>query len=127
MLPPEDYQRAALEADYHVQMLISSFTFESGEARVTGRVVGVFRGHDELCGSNITLNINYSSDDDWAPDGLGRIPIELLQVGRVLEAYVNATPSGFEVALDLYILIDSATDSPKMEGGQLDDCRKLRT
>lgn len=117
MLPPEEYERAAREADYHVQVLISSIAVVDAEATVSGGVVRVYRGPAELAGTSMTLRVQCAEpDDDWAPDGLGRIPAESLRVGRVIEAYVDATPAGCEVALGLCTLSDSATDSPQLRG-----------
>ena len=116
MLPPEEYARAAREADFHVQVLISSVALVNGEASVSGEVVRVYRGFAELCGAVMTLCVPCGdADDNWAPDGLGRIPADSLRAGRVLEAYVNGTSAGCEVALDLYTIVDSPTDSPQLQ------------
>jgi hypothetical protein len=117
MLPPEEYERAARDADYHLQMLISSVVMADAEADVIGEVVRVYRGPKKLLGTAMTLRVQCDDDcDDWAPDGLGRVPADSLRTGRVLEAYVNALPEQLEVALNLCMVIDRATESPQLHG-----------
>ena len=118
MLPPDEYERAAREADYHVQLLIEDVAVGSGEASLSGSVVKVFRGPPELRGRPMKLQVScFGSEekDDWPPDGVGRFGVDSLRAGRVLEALVNKTDSGTEIALGLCTLIDSATSTPQLQ------------
>jgi hypothetical protein len=119
MLPPDEYQRAAREADYHIQVVIENIGVSSGEASLSGSVVNVFRGPPELRGKPMTLQVNCfgpgEEEDDWPPDGVGRLPVDSLRRGRVLEALVNETESGMEIALGLCTVIDSTTSTPQLQ------------
>ena len=115
MLPPEEYERAAQAATYHLQLVIESVTEEAGEALLSGTVVTVFRGPDALRGTVMRLRVPVATDeDDWAPDGLGRFAAGSLRPGLVLEAYLDATPAGCEVALDLCGVFDHETAAPQL-------------
>jgi hypothetical protein len=118
MLPPEEYERAAKKADYHLQLAIQIVNFAPDEATLTGTVVRVFRGPPELDRRRMQLKVNYfnpEEDQDWAPDGLHRFPAPALRAGRILEAFIVQTPDGLEITADLCTLIDAATDRPQME------------
>ena len=114
MLPPDDYARAAHEADAHIQMVIANVALLSGEARVTGEIVRVFRGAAALHGTAASLWVACDRPEDWAPEGLGRVPTESLRAGRVIEAYMKATPDGYEVVLDLCVIIDHPSEVPQL-------------
>jgi len=117
MLPPEEYEQAARNADWHVQVAIEQVAFAPGEATLVGPVVRVFRGSSELAGHIMRLKVGCvrtGEDDEWAPDGAGRFPSDALRPGRILEAFVVDTPEGPEIAADLCSLLDSATDRPRI-------------
>ena len=118
MLPPEEYERAARKADYHVQIAIQGVDIAPGEATLTGTVVRVFRGPSELDHKRMQLKVNCFSpeeDNDWAPDGIRRFPAHALRAGRIIEAFIVQTPAGPEITADLCMVFDSATDRPQME------------
>ena len=118
MLPPEEYERAAREADYHVQIAIQQVEFESDDAILQGTVVRVFRGPAALHGTIMRLNVSYLSpeqDNDWAPDGVGRLPVNALRSGRTLEAFIVKTDTGLMISEGLCTLIDAATERPQLE------------
>src|SRR5579864_8637362 len=101
MLPPEEYERAAKEADYHVQIAIQQVEFESNDATLQGTVVKVFRGPAALHGTIMRLKVNYFSPEqgnDWAPDGMGRLPVNALRAGRTLEAFIVQTDAGLIIS-----------------------------
>ena len=114
MIPPDEYACAAHEADAHIQVVIANVALLPDEARVTGEVVRVFRGAAALHGATASLAVPCDRPEDWAPDGLGRVPAESLRSGRVIEAYVKATPNGYEVVLDLCGVIDDPSDVPQL-------------
>jgi hypothetical protein len=115
MLPPEEYERAAANAVGHLQLEIMEVSLAPGEAVASGHVVRVFRGPAEMLGSAMSLRVPCTGpgdDDDWAPGESGHIRAAELRAGRVLEAYVDRTPAGLQIVLDLYAVIDSPTDTP---------------
>lgn len=116
MLPPEDYVRAAAAADAHVQVAVRLVELVPGTARLTGAVVRVFRGPADLQGTLLTLNVASTGGDEAnaPPDGIGRMPVEKLQSAKVIEAYLENTASGFELTLDLYTLLEAATETPQL-------------
>ena len=113
MLPPEEYERAAREAAGHLQLEITAVSLEPPEAVVAGRVVRVFRGPAAMIGSALRLRVPCGDGDDFAPGEPAPIATAELRAGRVLEAYVDRAPNGFEIVLDLYAVIDTATDVPQ--------------
>jgi hypothetical protein len=118
MLPPEEYARMAREAAGIVQIEIATVSLAKGETLVSGPVVRLFRGPAAWKGSTISLRVpcigtGADDDDDFAPGDPGRIPASELRMGRVLEAYVDHSPAGFEIVLDLYAVIDSPTENPR--------------
>lgn len=118
MLPPEEYERAAREADYHVQIAIQQVEFASDDATLQGTVVRVFRGPAALHGTIMRLSVNYFSPEqgnDWAPDGMGRLPVNALRTGHTLEAFIVQTDAGLIISEGLCTLIDAATERPQLE------------
>lgn len=118
MLPPEDYARAVREADYHIQIAIEDVDIRADEAFLSGNVVKVFRGSPALEGTSMKLRVDCFSpgeNDEWPPDGIGRFPADALQAGRILEALVNETEAGMEIALGLSTVIDSATSARQLK------------
>jgi|CXWL01.1.fsa_nt_gi hypothetical protein len=118
MLPPEDYENAARQAEYHIQLVIKDVIIKSGEACLSGLVARVFRGPPELQGTCMKLQVScfeLENEDEWPPDGIGRFQVESLKVGRVIEALVNNTSSGPEIALDLCTVIDTITAAPQLQ------------
>lgn len=114
VLTPEEYASAAREATAHLQVVMAGAAAAGGIARVTGAVARVFTGQATLLGTTVTVAVPCDDPDDWAPDGLGRMPVEALHPGRVLEAIVQASPDGFEVVLDLCQVLDNPTDTPRV-------------
>ena len=118
MLPPEEYEEASRNADWHVQISIEDVKVKSDEAVISGPILKVFRGTPELQGRRLSLQVNcLSADekDDFAPDGFGYFTVNSLQIGSVLEAYVNNTPSGLEIPLGLCTLLISSTLTPQLQ------------
>ena len=121
MLPDTEYKQAANNAEHHIQLTIDSINIAADAADVTGSVCRVFRGSNHLLGTTLTLQVSCISDNgdnDWPPDGMGRIPTNLLQTGRVLEAYLEQTSLGLAICLDLYMIIDSLTQQPQLRFDQ---------
>lgn len=116
MLPPEDYEIAAQQADCHIQLIIEDVVVKSGEADLSGLVARVFRGSPELQGTHMKLKVScFELEDEWSPDGIGRLPVESLRIGRVIEALVNNTSVGSEVTLGLCTVIDVITAVPQLQ------------
>lgn len=116
MHPPERYRRARQDAAYHLQLRIDEAVLAEGTATLSGPVVRVFRGPSSLIGGPMTLRVLYvpAGGDRRPPGGIGRVPAESIAAGRILEAYVDVTPSGCEIALGLQALLDAPTDAPRL-------------
>lgn len=118
MLPPEDYEIAAQQADCHIQLIIEDVVVKSEEADVSGLVARVFRGSPELQGTRMKLKVScfgLEDEDECPPDGIGRFPVESLRIGRVIEALVNNTSTGSEITLGLCTVIDAITAAPQLQ------------
>lgn len=118
MLPPEDYEIAAQQADCHIQLIIEDVVVKSGEACLSGLVARVFRGSPELQGTRMKLQVScfgLENEDEWPPDGIGRFPVESLRIGRVIEALVNNTSAGPEITLGLCTVINAITAAPQLQ------------
>lgn len=100
-----------------MQVAIEDVVAGSGEATVSGPVVSVFRGPHNLLGTRVRLSVacvERAEEADWSPDGIGRFPIGSVRTGRVLEALVNDTPSGPEIALGLCAVVEAASTTPHL-------------
>ena len=115
MLPPEEHARAASEADYHVQLRIEHVEVAANEARLRGRVVRVFRGPASLRDAPLALSVScFGAGEvaDTAPGDSGSFPVDALRPGAILEAYLNRTPSGAEIAAGLCGIVPGESDAP---------------
>jgi hypothetical protein len=117
MRPAELDERARRNAAWLAQLAIDSVSVQGREAQVTGRVVRVFRGAQQLLGSTLTLTVPILKGDDGdrlKPGDLSPTPLGELRPGRVLEAYLDDSEQGPQIALDLSTVLDAATDEPRL-------------
>jgi hypothetical protein len=117
MRPPEIDERARQDAAWLVQLAIESVSVSGRDARVTGRVVRVFRGSMALLDSTLTLTVPIDRGDGSdlpRPGDLSRTPLEQLRPGRVLEAYLDDSEQGPRITLDLSVVLDAATDEARL-------------
>lgn len=117
MRPPEFDERAKREAAWIAQLVIESVLVAGAEARVTGKVVRVFRGRPELDGTTLTLTVPIhrgDGSDTFAPGDLSPTPLEQLRSGRVLEAYLDDTDHGPQITLDLSTVLDAPTEEARL-------------
>ena len=115
MLPPEEYENVASQAESHIQLTIENFTISESEALVYGHVVRVFRGNKKLLDAKINLRVPcYSKNEPGPPDGISRISVESLSRGCVLEALLNNTPTGPVIPLGLCIILQTSTALPQL-------------
>jgi hypothetical protein len=120
MLPPDEYERAAQQADYHIQIEIQGVTHNTDHAQVTGRVVRVFRGTSELLNRNLLLEVPTLSFEDQInapPDGITRVSKESIRPRRILEALVNTGSGKPEIPLGLCAILRDPTDTPQLMAG----------
>jgi hypothetical protein len=122
MLPPDEYEQAASEADYHVQLAIEHVQVAGSEAKLRGRVVRVFRGPASLRDSELSVPVPCATAQELAeapPGSRPRIPVVALRRGAVLEAYLNRTRGeAVEVTAGLCGVVASASDAPYLEMGK---------
>jgi hypothetical protein len=117
MLLPDHYTRAALDAEYHVQVEIDRVVFPDavrGEAVVEGRVARVFRGDPALRSSPISFEVSCIREGAMPPPSGVRWQLaERLERARVIEAYLNRNGyGGYAVARWQSFLLDAVTDAP---------------
>ncbi|AFE05067.1 hypothetical protein COCOR_03184 [Corallococcus coralloides DSM 2259] len=117
MLPPDHYTRAALDAEFHVQVEIDRVVLPSevtGVAVVEGRVARVFRGDPALLTSNISLEVSCIREGALPPpSGVRWLITEKLERAAAIEAYLNRDGyGGYAVARWNSFLIDAVTDTP---------------
>jgi hypothetical protein len=110
-------ERAKRDAEWLAQLAIESVEVAGREARVSGKVIRVFRGKPELLGTSQTLTLPiYRGDgsDSVKPGDLSPTPLEQLRPGRVLEAYLDDTEHGPQITLDLSTVLDAPTDEAQL-------------
>ncbi|RKG52506.1 hypothetical protein D7X30_33400 [Corallococcus sp. AB011P] len=117
MLLPDHYTRAALDAEFHVQVEIDRVVLPSevrGEAVVEGRVARVFRGDPALLASRISFEVSCLREGASPPPSGVRWQIaEKLERAVAIEAYLNRNGyGGYAVARWQSFLLDAVTDTP---------------
>ncbi|RKG67785.1 hypothetical protein D7V80_14890 [Corallococcus sp. CA054B] len=117
MLHPDHYTRAAMDAEFHVQVEIDRVVLPSevqGVAVVEGRVARVFRGDPALLTSNISFEVSAIREGArMPPSGVRWLIAEKLERAVAIEAYLNRNGyGGYEVARWQAFLIDAVTDTP---------------
>lgn len=118
-MPSELSQRAAMTAEYHLQLAISEVQWPEvgrSEATVRGEVVRMFRGSKELLGWELRLEVSVAGDRR-----------EALAAAKVLEAYVDPTAEGYVIAADNLALLAQTTQLPQIPAPPLQAAALART
>jgi len=116
--PPEYFEQARLAATHHLQMLIEEAIFEPsvGHTRVRGPVLKVFRGPESMVGTPIVLDLTtYRDSSEICPGSPEGYMNGKITVGKVLEAYLDQSFTGFGVSFARTTLLHQATEVSQME------------
>lgn len=117
MLPQGEYERAAQQAKYHVQIEIQDVTYHTDHAQVVGQVVRVFRGAPELLNQNLVLEVPTLSFEDQItapPDGIMHVSKESIRPRTILEALVSLNSGKPEIPLGLCAILRDPTETPQL-------------
>jgi hypothetical protein len=116
--PPEYYKQARDAATHHVQMLIEEAVFETagGYTRVRGPVLKVFRGPESMMGTPIVLDLTtYRDSSEIRPGSPAGYMVGRITAGKILEAYLDQSPAGFDVSMAGTTLLTQATEVSQIE------------
>jgi hypothetical protein len=116
-MPFYEHARAALAAELHVQIEIERVVLPGvtpGAAKVHGRIARVFRGDPALRASPIHIQVDcFREGDSDLPVGVTWTPVEELLRAGAVEAYLDRSAEGYEVALENFRLLARVTDTPE--------------
>lgn len=126
MLPAETYIQARQKARYHVQVQLDHVVLPAkmpGEAVVQAEVIQVFHADGGMrCGEKIEFRLCVAAYHEAIPpdDGIWWLPVDAIQKGACLEAFLNGLPPKCDVAMWQVTILDGAPSPPWMSPDDLD-------